>query len=115
MVSALPDSGLPTLHSSPGQSTSLHCAQMYKWIIANLMLDGGGGGGVILDLHAIQGEIETLLMTLVNTNRNWDRLLPYVWPLGLNANLTMGSRDVTVVRALASHQCGPGSIHGPIL
>ena len=60
---------------------------------------GGGGGGVNPTLPPLP---TLAILATTNLNNGFHQTL-----------LIRGSRDVSVVRVLASHQCAPGSIPGP--
>ena len=66
--------------------------QVYKWVPANLMLGGGGGGNPAMDWHPIQGGVEILLVASCYGNR--DKLRPD-GPLGPNADCTLKSSQLT--------------------
>ena len=55
--------------------------QVYKWVLANLML----GGNPAMDQHPIQGGVE--ILSVASYYRNRDKLRPD-GPLGLNADFT---------------------------
>ena len=57
----------------------------------------------LLNLHSCAFTQISRILTCILCFANWDLTAK---------SLSWGSRDSTVVRALASHQCGPGSIPG---
>ena len=71
------------------------------------------GGNPAMDWHPIQGGLEIFLVASCHGNR--DKLRPD-GPLGSYADFTyMGhlGKQGWRLRALATHQCVPGSIPGP--